>query len=208
MFCPQCGNNIPDLSAGFCTRCGNPLTGSTLPPPISAPPLAGIPSAFPGPVFNYATWATRVLGGLVDIVLVLMAAGIPLLIGVMLLAGSGFRSGFPSDWWEGLSGLHRGACCCLFALFPLASLLIGLWNKVYLVSTRGASIGQGIVHIKVVDAQGRLLSQGNALLRLVVHVALNFLPFGGWIDLLWPLWDERRQTLHDKAVGCYVIMNA
>ena len=91
------------------------------------------------------------------------------------------------------------------ALLLFASLAVGLYNKVYLVSTRGASIGQGIMHIKVVDAHGRLISQGNALGRLLVHVALGFLPFGGIIDLLWPLFDAQRQTLHDKAVGCYVI---
>jgi uncharacterized RDD family membrane protein YckC len=28
---------------------------------------------------------------------------------------------------------------------------------------------------------------------------------GGLLDLLWPLWDEQRQTLHDKAVGSFVV---
>ena len=42
---------------------------------------------------------------------------------------------------------------------------------------------------------------------LLAHVGLSFLGPLGIIDLLWPLWDERRQTLHDKAVGCYVITN-
>jgi uncharacterized RDD family membrane protein YckC len=73
------------------------------------------------------------------------------------------------------------------------------------VAQRGYSVGQGVMGIKVVDAQGQLLSQGTALIRLLAHVGLSFIPFGGIIDLLWPLWDDRRQTLHDKAVGCYVI---
>jgi uncharacterized RDD family membrane protein YckC len=25
------------------------------------------------------------------------------------------------------------------------------------------------------------------------------------LDLLWPLWDERNQTLHDKIVKSYVV---
>ena len=59
--------------------------------------------------------------------------------------------------------------------------------------------------IKVVDSNGGFLTQGTAFLRLVVRVALSMVPFLPLLDLLWPLWDERRQTLHDKAVNCYVI---
>ncbi len=95
----------------------------------------------------------------------------------------------------------------MLLLLPLASLLVGLWNKAYLVSKRGASIGQGVMKVKVVDAQGQLLTMGQAVLRLLAHVGLSFVPLVGIVDLLWPLWDERRQTLHDKAVGCYVITN-
>jgi len=95
----------------------------------------------------------------------------------------------------------------VLALVPPASLLVGLWNKAYLVSKRGCSVGQGVMKIKVVDAQGHLLTIGQAVLRLLAHVGLSFVPVVGLVDLLWPLWDERRQTLHDKAVGSYVITN-
>ena len=60
--------------------------------------------------------------------------------------------------------------------------------------------------MKVVDGNGNLLSMGTAFIRLLAQVALNFVPVvGPLLDLLWPLWDERRQTLHDKAVGSYVL---
>jgi uncharacterized RDD family membrane protein YckC len=95
----------------------------------------------------------------------------------------------------------------MILLFPLGTLVVGLYNNVYLVAQRGFSIGQGIVKIKVVDSTGNLLTQGTALIRLLVRVALSLVPFLPVLDLLWPLWDERRQTLHDKAVNCYVINN-
>lgn len=98
-------------------------------------------------------------------------------------------------------------CCVAILLFPLATLLVGLYNRVYLVSQRGSSIGQGVVKVKVVDAGGRLLSQGTALVRLLAQAGMTLVPFLPLLDLLWPLWDERRQTLHDKAVSCYVINN-
>jgi uncharacterized RDD family membrane protein YckC len=159
----------------------------------------------PAIVWDYATWATRVIGYLIDSLLVSVVLGVLLILAVTVFSGLiGLGSSLS---WEGLQGAGVTGCCCLFSLFPLAILLIGLWNKVYLVAQRGYSVGQGVVKIKVVDAQGQLLSQGTALIRLLAHVGLSFLPFGGVIDLLWPLWDDRRQTLHDKAVGCYVINN-
>ena len=108
-----------------------------------------------------------------------------------------------------LAGHGAGAsmCCMFFLLFPVATLLVGLYNGVYLIAQRGFSIGQGVVHIKVVDASGNLLTQGAAFLRLVVRVGLSLVPFLPLLDMLWPLWDERGQTLHDKAVNCYVVNN-
>ncbi len=155
------------------------------------------------PGVEYATWATRALGYLIDSVLVGAVAGILFLVAALVFGGlAGIGSGLRS---EGLQGLGGGGCCCALAIFPLAMLLVGLWNKVYLVAQRGASIGQGVMKIKVVNAQGQLITTGQAALRLLVHIGLSFVPAGGLIDLLWPLWDERRQTLHDKAVGSYVI---
>jgi uncharacterized RDD family membrane protein YckC len=104
-------------------------------------------------------------------------------------------------------GMGASLCCVLLLCFPLAMLLVGLYNGVYLVSQRGYSIGQGVVHVKVVDGSGRLLTQGTAFMRLLVRVLMAFIFVLHVLDMLWPLWDERRQTLHDKAVSCYVINN-
>ena len=102
-------------------------------------------------------------------------------------------------------GAGRSMCCFVLLLFPLATFLIGLYNRVYLVSQRGYSIGQGVVKVKVVDANGALLSQGTALIRLLAQAGMGLVPVLPFLDLLWPLWDERRQTLHDKVVNCYVV---
>jgi hypothetical protein len=40
---------------------------------------------------------------------------------------------------------------------------------------------------------------------LLAQAGLSFIPFLGAVDLLWPLWDAQRQTLHDKAVGSFAI---
>jgi uncharacterized RDD family membrane protein YckC len=104
-------------------------------------------------------------------------------------------------------GVAGGLCCMMILIFPAATLVVGFYNSVYLVAQRGFSIGQGIVKIKVVDGSGQLLTQGTAFIRLLVRVALSLVPLLPLLDMLWPLWDVRRQTLHDKAVNCYVINN-
>ena len=106
-----------------------------------------------------------------------------------------------------------GGIFCLGALLTFVSIFgFGLYNKIYLVSKRGASIGQNFQKLKVVDATGSIPSMGTLLLRLIVQVGLSIVPFVGWIlvllDLLFPLWDEKKQTIHDKAASTYVLKRA
>jgi uncharacterized RDD family membrane protein YckC len=202
MFCTRCGSTV---DGSFCSRCGTPVAGAPQapPPPAFTPGYPPPPPAYSAPVLrlDYATWGTRALGYIIDTLFVLVIF-IPLLVVLGVMVGSGaimhhatpFRTPFDS-----------GGFCCLLALFPIAGLLVGLWNKVYLVSTRGASIGQGMMHLRVVNGQGQLVSMGTAALRLVAHSGMGFVPFLSFIDLLWPLWDDHRQTLHDKIANTYVI---
>jgi len=144
----------------------------------------------------YASWGTRVLGYLIDNFLVGAVMLVLYLVLGSLLAGMAHL---------GSENAASGICCLWLVLFVPAMLLVGLFNRVYLVSSRGCSIGQGVVKVRVVDGLGNFLTLGTAFIRLLAQMGLSLVPFGGLIDLLWPLWDERRQTLHDKAVGSYVI---
>jgi len=102
-----------------------------------------------------------------------------------------------------------GLMCLGILITTLSVFGLGLYNKVYLVSQRGFSIGQGIMKLKVVDAAGNIPSIGTLILRLLVQMGMAAVPFVAFflilLDVLWPLWDEKKQTLHDKAVGTYVI---
>ncbi|MBZ5727185.1 MAG: RDD family protein [Acidobacteriia bacterium] len=203
MFCPNCGTPLEDDSA-FCPGCGARMPAGSAAVPTGPGPsaVAPVPAAAAGyplaPVMDYATWGSRAIGYLVDAVLVGGAAAVLyLVLGGLLasLAGSVSQDAAVS------------VCCVSILIFPLATLLVGLYNRVYLVSRRGYSIGQGLVKVKVVDGYGQLLTQGTAFIRLLVQAGMGLVPFLPLLDLLWPLWDERRQTLHDKAVSCYVINN-
>ncbi len=206
-FCTNCGAQNQD-AAQFCTGCGSPIRTAQAPPgqlspvqPVeTGPPPAPAVYTTAGPPLppgaTYAQWADRVVGFLIDMLLV--GAGM----GVLYLVVGGLFA-----MMAGLgSNLAGGMCCMMAVLFPVASLLVGLYNGVYLVAQRGSSIGQGLMSLKVVDINGNLLTTQTALIRLLARVGLSFVPMvGPLLDLLWPLWDDKHQTLHDKAVGSYVL---
>jgi uncharacterized RDD family membrane protein YckC len=177
----------------YCPGCGAAQLGAAA--PVQPVPAGSYPAAFAA---GYASWGNRVVGFLIDSLLVGVGMAVLYFLAATVMAGIAGLAG---------RGAFRGMCCMFFFLFPVATLVVGLFNGVYLVALRGYSIGQGVVHIKVVDASGNLLTQATAFLRLVVRVGLSIVPFLPLIDLLWPLWDERGQTLHDKAVNCYVVNN-
>ena len=197
MYCPKCGASVA-AGIAFCPICGGGLQAAAAPvQPIQPAYAVTPPYAYPG--WDYATWGTRAIGYIVNALLVGVGMGVLyLVIGSMLASTLHLMGGHDAA---------GGLCCLMILLFPLATLGVGFYNSVYLVAQRGFSIGQGIVKIKVVDGNGNLLTQGTAFIRLLVRVALGFVPFLPLLDLLWPLWDVRRQTLHDKAVNCYVINN-
>jgi uncharacterized RDD family membrane protein YckC len=195
VFCSNCGSSISESST-FCINCGSKVSppAGTSAPPHAVPPVPVIIV----PAMDYASWGNRAVGYIID----------SLFVGAVMLALYVVLGGFLTAI-AGLGGRDAmgGMCCLILLLFPLATLLVGLYNRVYLVSKRGYSIGQGVVKVKVVDANGALLPQGTALVRLLVQAAMGLVPVLPLLDLLWPLWDDRRQTLHDKAANCYVINN-
>jgi uncharacterized RDD family membrane protein YckC len=67
------------------------------------------------------------------------------------------------------------------------------------IQVRDAVTGESIGYPR---ALGRYLAQVFAALILPI---LPILPILTAIDLLWPLWDDRHQTLHDKAVNAVVV---
>jgi len=71
----------------------------------------------------------------------------------------------------------------------------------------GQTPGKRAVGIQVRDAvTGESIGYPRALGRYLAQVfAALILPILTAIDLLWSLWDDRHQTLHDKAVNAVVV---
>lgn len=236
ILCPSCGAENAD-GMRFCVKCGgtiadaSPSAGSWQQPsgnlydtpssgagasggfggqqqpgnyaPPSIPPSYAYPQGMNPPGgMRYAEWVDRVLAALIDGALVAVVMFVLYFVFGALIAGVAAVGGEDNP-------LAGGLCCITMIIVPVSMLIIGLYNKVYLITKRGSSIGQGIMKLKVVDGQGSLLQMGPAVLRLLVQMGLSIVPFLGiflvLLDLLWPLWDPQRQTLHDKAVGSFVV---
>lgn len=100
----------------------------------------------------------------------------------------------------------------------LASVLGGLlYNGLLDGGPDGQTLGKRLLRIRVVDeATAAPIGPGRGLGRAAVPAALGLLvvvpallPVGFLLAILnglWPLWDARRQTFHDKAVRSVVVV--
>ena len=91
----------------------------------------------------------------------------------------------------------------------LVAIVVNFWDRAYRLNSHGASIGQSLMGLKVVDERGDRLSLGVASKRWFGQLAIALVPFAGFLfDYLWPLWDDDGQTLHDKVASCYVVVGS
>jgi uncharacterized RDD family membrane protein YckC len=90
-----------------------------------------------------------------------------------------------------------------FALGYLGSFLIALWNRVIRQGRTGQSFGKKVTGLKIVHAEtGQPIGTGSTFGREVCAVLFNYICF---LNVLWPLWDAKQQTWHDKVVNDVVI---
>ena len=75
---------------------------------------------------------------------------------------------------------------------------------------KGPDGRQMALNIRVRDLDGGgPIGVPRGVVRELVALVPGFVPFVGFVwtlvDNLWPLWDPRRQALHDKAVNSVVV---
>jgi uncharacterized RDD family membrane protein YckC len=144
-------------------------------PPMMPPPGGGYAMA---PAGNLASPGMRIVGGLIDVVIILVVFGI---VDVILKDA------------RGIAG------------FINLVLVVGYFA--YFWSSRGQSIGMMPFGFKVRDvATGQYPTLGKAALRGFIwwlEVAFTFCIIGavGW---LWQIWDQQHQAIHDKIAGTIV----
>ncbi len=113
-----------------------------------------------------------------------------------------------------LDGLIVGVpLSIIFAIIGLGSAgrevidaLVFIAYAVLLIGGRGQTVGDMVVTSQIVDATtGAKPTYGKVAIRVLVSYGLGITVIGGILDILWPLWDDRNQTIHDKAAGTLMI---
>jgi uncharacterized RDD family membrane protein YckC len=181
---------------------GSYPVGGYAPPP---PPYASYGGGDGPGTVPYAPWGTRLGGYLIDFVIF-----IPVLLILALL----FRH---THVLTVHLNTRRNGTETRRTFSLLSVLLTGLADLVYVTilcgGRRGQTVGMMAVGIRVVrDGTFGLVGYGQAFLRALVEGAFRFVGavifFLGvvWLlDMLFPLWDKKRQTLHDKITGTVVL---
>ena len=185
--------------------------GKSLPPPPDppigpAPAFAAPPLAQPGLVDPkgrpLATFWTRVGATLLDGA---VASAINYCTATLALGLTATSFHFDPNRQVTLGSILAAVGVFLVAYVLIATTIqvtylviqLGIWGK---------TLGNRAVSTVVVNADnGAAIGWGKAFGRTGAAVALNLTLIGGLLDVLWPLWDERMQTLHDKMAGTLVV---
>jgi len=186
-FCENCGRELSDQAVA-CPNCGHPRT----PSPAVATQHASV----------YAEWWQRAVAFIIDSVLIAIPAGI-----VITLAGLSTIGKLTTNDEFGNPMLNAAAVRHL-ALGALIAFGIGIVYRTLLEgSARGQTFGKMAMGIAVKDLDdGGSIGYARAFGRWLVGSLLWVVTsIPGIIDLLFPLWDQKKQTLHDKAVRSVVV---
>jgi uncharacterized RDD family membrane protein YckC len=135
-----------------------------------------------------ASWGSRVLASILDsiVAILLMAAGA---ITGLALSGS----------MDEMSDAGGAAMIIGYA----AGIVFQIWNRLIRQGRTGQSLGKKVVGLKIVAPEtGALIGFGRNFGREVCAFIFNYFCF---LNVLWPLWDDKHQTWHDKVASDIVI---
>jgi uncharacterized RDD family membrane protein YckC len=138
---------------------------------------------------GYASWGRRFVAYLVDLLVILVP--LVVLIVAIVLAD-------PSD---------DSAAWVVVVVAYVATIVVPfLYFTYFHGESRGQTPGKRLLGIRVVsDESGRSIGFGRAFGRYAITAVFGFFFIPVILDYLWPLWDSKNQTLHDKVVGSVVV---
>jgi uncharacterized RDD family membrane protein YckC len=178
------------------------------PPPGQYPPPAQYgqyppPSPYGGSASQgvpYAGWGSRLGGWLIDAVIFVVVNGI---VGAAFRHSNAGAIRFTMTTNNG-TVVHHDRFSFL-SLIVVAILGIA-YATILSGNARGQTVGMMAVGVRVVrtDTFGPL-GYGPAFGRSLLEWVLRFTVVIWILDMLFPLWDRQKQTLHDKAVSTVVI---
>ena len=122
---------------------------------------------------------------------------------------AGFWIRLSASMWDGIIlGIPTIAIVALLVwvtkIQPLGSLVVLalLIITIYMDGIKGGTPGKLILGLKIENKNGDYIGLGGALLRFVGRILSELILFIGYLMISW---DKRKQGLHDKIAGTYVI---
>jgi uncharacterized RDD family membrane protein YckC len=190
-----------------------PPPPGSYPPPGYAPPggyqpQGGYPQAQGGyppagyvPVSPYASYGARLGGWLIDW-LILFVVGLALNAVFRHVGAITFHTHTTKN---GVTTYHTATFSITASIVQI--LIVILYGAIMCGSARGQTVGMMAVGARAVDRDtGTPIGFGRALGRAAFEYLLFIVVLIPWIiDMLFPAWDQRRQTLHDKVSRTVVI---
>ncbi|WIM98469.1 RDD family protein [Actinoplanes oblitus] len=164
---------------------GQPQQPYGQPAPGYGQPAYGAPGYGPGMPVGYASWIARVGSYLIDGLVT-----VPFTILAVTIGQGKDEYGLPT-------------VNAAYYIFLLLGIVASGYNRWYLAGTTGQSWGKKALGQKLVDQNtGQTIGAGKAFLRDLAHVVDVITCY---IGFLWPLWDEKKQTLSDKICSTVVV---
>ena len=181
-----------------------PPPGNYPPPPAGAyypPPPAGAyypPPRWVLPPEAYTPWFKRLLAFLIDWAPIWAVYLVPM-IGLLITDGW--------DCFDAMYGSGRDYCTTSSSTVWLAIQVIGFlpgavyffWNFCYRQGKTGQSIGKSALKFKVLSEKTwQPIGFWLSLVRQIAHYIDQLICY---IGFLFPLWDDKRQTIADKLMS-------
>ena len=89
----------------------------------------------------------------------------------------------------------------------IIQLLVSGAYEVFFLSRSGATPGKKIVGISVrLRYQAGPPPMNTVLVRTGCFLGFQLLSVAYYLDVLWPLWDDKKQALHDKVAATNVVV--
>lgn len=160
------------------------------------------------PVVEVASWGRRFGAFIIDNIILGIPTGIYAFGKVMSeFSDAGmFDGGEPSEAemtriMESMTGD--------MVMFGLIGTILSALYFILMHGGLGRTLGKMAFGIKVIKDDGSRCDMGAAFKRAVVYPIGGGVPYVGWLvtilNGLWPLWDERHQSLGDKLASTYVV---
>lgn len=180
--------------------------GEAYPPPGQGYPPPGPEYGYGGPggygyeVPPYAGYWARVGGWLIDWVILLVVGYI-----IEIVCSAGHIA------WVNVHNSSNNTTAHVSVAAPIVQVLVViLYGAFFCGSSRGQTIGMMAVGVRAVDRDnGQPIGFARALGRGAFEYLMFIIVGIGWVlDMLWPAWDRRHQTLHDKVTRTIVVKAA